>query len=199
LLLAGACSAGTTTSVHTLPTKPADREVQLDRVKLRAKLAERRAVTFERFLAYRNARVYPINHVPGSGAQHIWLDDNGNLCAAATLLSKDWGRDAAIAVGAKNRGIRLADTKTGALADWMLATGMTRAELVAIQAPSIGVDDGSWRNPGEPVIAMTPNERLFQMYLDLERQLRDLWDENLDLATDALLARPELARQLLSA
>jgi hypothetical protein len=36
--------------------------------------------------------------------------------------------------------------------------------------------------------------RLYQIYVDVERQLAGLWEENLDHAVDALMARPELAR-----
>jgi hypothetical protein len=41
------------------------------------------------------------------------------------------------------------------------------------------------------------NDRLYQLYTDVERQLRSLWDRNLDAAVDALTRRPELARALL--
>src|SRR5687767_11129582 len=73
--------------------------VAIDRAAVRAKLAERRETTVKSFLAYRDARVYPINQLPGGGFRHVWIDRDGNLCAAATLISKDWGRDATIRVG----------------------------------------------------------------------------------------------------
>ena len=68
------------------PAKPA-----IDRAALRAKLAERRALTMSHFLAYRENRVYPLNTLPGGGMRHVWQDDNGNLCAAATLISTSPG------------------------------------------------------------------------------------------------------------
>ena len=39
--------------------------------------------------------------------------------------------------------------------------------------------------------------RLYQIYIDVERQLTSMWDESLDDATDALMKRPDLARELL--
>lgn len=200
LVFAGACTAGTATSTHTTPTKVIEPKpvVQLDRAAVRAKLAERRQLVFERFLAYRNARVYPINNLPGGGLRHVWLDDWGNLCAAATLISKDWGREASIEVGKANREIKLADVKSGPVADWILTSGLTHAELVAIQLPG---DDLSGRMPGQPVEPdprVVETNRMFGVYVDVERQIRGLWEENLDLATDRLMKRPDLAREILA-
>ena len=154
---------------------------------VRAKLAERRKLVIERFLAYREARVYPWNR--GTGAAHLWYDDDGNLCAAATLISYDWGRPAVFAIGSKDRAIELAKVKTGPLADWILTSGLTHHEIVAIQVPPMGVED-----------VMRPEEtrRLYALYVDVERQLRALDSENLELATDALMKRPDLMRQLLA-
>jgi hypothetical protein len=163
--------------------------MKLDRAKVRAALAERRKEVIERFLAYREARVYPWNRMPLS-TQHIWFDDQGNLCAAATLISKDWGRESTMKVGERDRGLQLAKVKKGEVADWILTSGLTHHEIVAIQVPAIGVDD--------PMLRAPEIERLYAIYNDVERQLRTLGDENLDLATDALMKRPDLARQLLA-
>lgn len=165
-----------------------DNQTEIDRAALRAKLAERRAVTFNNFLAYRDAMVYPINELPGGGVRHVWRDNNGNLCAAATLISKDWGRDAAIRVGKQNVELKLADIKAGPVLDWMLTSGMTRSELVAIQLP------GHMDMPTERELEIN---RMFSIYQDVERQVRSLDQQNLDLATDELMKHPALARQLL--
>jgi hypothetical protein len=162
-------------------------QVQIDRAKLKAKLLERRKQTVKNFLAYRDARVYPINTLPAGGYQHVWLDENGNLCAAATLVSKDWGREVAIRIGQTNNQIKIADA-TGELADWILTSGMTRAELVAIQVPGFQYDRGE---------RTREIERLYGIYMDVERQINSLWDKNLDLAVDELIKRPDLARGLI--
>lgn len=192
LLLASSLS--TAVAAKTAPTQTVAAEtrmiVQLDRAQVRAKLAERRAVMIARFLAYREARVYPWNRSSMMLPTHLWFDDMGNLCAAATLISKDWGRDSTLKFGENNRVIALADVKSGEIADWMLTSGLTHHEIVAIQAPAIGVDD--------PMMRQLEVERLFALYTDVERQLRTLGDENLDLATDALMKRPDLARQLIA-
>jgi hypothetical protein len=162
---------------------------EIDRAKLRDALAQRRQVSLDRFLAYREARTYPINTY-GDGLQHVWLDELGNLCAAATIIAGDWGYDVTAAVSREDNFVRLADIKSGPLADWMLTSGLTHAELVAIQEPMMR----------EPRPQASPEEitRLYTVYTSVERQIRSLWDENLDAATDALMARPDLAEQVLA-
>lgn len=186
LMLVTACATG---SVH--PAKPVPQATRIDRAQLRAKLAARRAVVLERFLAYREARVYPVNNlIGGGGQQHVWLDEYGNLCAAATLISADWGRDVTIRIGQRNNQLKLADVTTGPVADWILTSGLTHHEIVAIQVPGSDMFQRTIQTPEEI-------QRLYQIYVDVERQLRGLADESLDAAVDALLKHPDLARQML--
>jgi hypothetical protein len=183
---AAACTAQAARKPTTVePTRIAT--AQIDRAKLKAKLIERRKQTVKNFLAYRDARVYPINTVLEGGYQHVWLDENGHLCAAATLVSKDWGREIAIRIGKTDNQLKIADA-TGELADWILTSGLTRAELVAIQVP--GFQD-------QVNLRTNENARLYAIYVDVERQINSLWDKNLDLAVDELIKRPDLARGLL--
>jgi hypothetical protein len=186
----GATDAGTGPDVVATTKDDA-----IDRAKLRSALAARRQVAVDRFLAYRDGRVYPKNsYMPG--LQHVWLDEEGNLCAAATLISADWGYDRAAAIAQQDNFIRLADVKDGALHDWMLTSGLTKHEIVAIQEPM------AFRGPVEPSvddpqIAMEI-ERLHGVYTSVDRQLHQLWDESLEEAVDALMSHPELAKKLLA-
>jgi hypothetical protein len=181
------CPSATTTPGIT--PKPPVVEVTLDRARVRAKLAERRQVMFDRFLAYREGRVYPINELPGGGFRHVWVDNYGNLCAAATLISKDWGKDATVRAGQTNKEIKMADVKSGPILEWLLESGMTRAEIVAIQVPGFQY---------EPTARDQEVNRLYQIYVDVERQIKSLDEQNLELATDELMKHPELARDLLA-
>lgn len=190
----GAC-AGTATIAPVKPDVIAPAK-QLDRAKLRQKLAARRDLNIQRFLAYREARVYPVSSTPGT--THLWFDEAGNLCAAATLISAEWGVEATMRVGEENLNLKLADVTTGPLADWILMSGLTKHEIVAIQAPMIGPGGGGGGEWRDPVIADPENQRLYNLYTDVERQIRSLRDANLDLATDALMKRPDLARALLA-
>lgn len=182
----GACAVSTAHAKD--PVAVVHNQTQIDRAALRAKLAARRADTFKNFLAYRDAMVYPVNELPGGGFRHVWIDRSGNLCAAATLISKDWGVEAATRVGKVDVEIKLANVKSGPVLDWMLTSGMTRSELVAIQLPG----DDFTISPREVEI-----NRMYSIYLDVERQVRSLDDQNLELAVDELMKHPALARQLL--
>ena len=187
--LLGACAATATTTPGTIrPTPDVVAPASPDRSVVRAKLAARRATVVQRFLAYRDARVYPINSI-SPGFQHVWVDGAGNLCAAATLISGDWGRDAAMKVGIPNVTIQLANVTSGPVMDWILTSGLTHHEIVAIQVP--GFDMGEMPRESEV-------QRLYTIYVDVERQLSSLASVSLGEATDALLARPDLARAFLA-
>jgi hypothetical protein len=173
----------------------------LDRAQVRAALDARRKVTIQRFLAYRDAKVYPVNPGPDATA-HVWIDRAGHLCAAATLVSLDWGRDAAINAGKADVHLKLANARTGPLADWILTSGLTRHELVAIQLPGSFVNRRPPPNvapePVTPSPQLAETTRMFHIYQDVERQLTALYADSLDEATDALMQHPDLARALLA-
>jgi hypothetical protein len=173
-----------------IPGPPAvELPVQPVRAQVRAKLAERRKLVVDRFLAYREARVYPVNL--GSARAHVWIDGNANLCAAATLIGKDWGREIAIAAARGNNALKLADVKSGLIADWILTSGLTHREIVAIQLPG-----DTWRM--EEAARGQEIARMHGIYVDVERQIRATWNDSLDLATDAVVKRPELVAELLA-
>lgn len=167
---------------------------KIDRARLRAALATRRQQSFDRFIAYREGRVYPENTYQ-NGALHVWLDASGHLCAAATIISGDWGRAATERVASEDNFIALADVHDGPLADWILTSGLTHSEIVAIQVPPMRPDPGIVMPEPDP--RSQEIARLYNMYVDVERQISGMWDENLDSATDALMKRPDLARALL--
>jgi hypothetical protein len=187
----GACSPATQPRTVATPkpivVKP--EAPAIDRAKLRAALSARRDTVVARFLAYRDAGVYPINTFSDQ-PEHIWLDAYGHLCAAATLVSEDWGYSAAANVSLENNFIKMADVHDGPLSDWVLTSGLTHHEIVSIQVLPVQPDPEEQRNDQETA-------RLYTLYVDVERQLRAMWDESLDDATDALMKRPDLARALI--
>lgn len=189
----GQVADGPAAPIKILPVKPT-----VTRAQVRAKLAERRKLTIQRFLAYREARVYPVNtNVGVPGAMHIWLDEFGNLCAAATIIAEDWGRDASENVARENNNIALASVTEGELYNWILTSGMTQAEIVAIQAPGFA-GGGGWRPEPVENPRLAEITRLYQLYTDVERQIRSLDKHNLDLAVDELMKHLELARDLVA-
>ncbi|MEO8700659.1 MAG: hypothetical protein ABI867_11475, partial [Kofleriaceae bacterium] len=112
-----------------------------DRDTVRAKLLANRRANLERFRTYQARGEFPSNTYT-DGLENVWIDADGHLCAAATII-KASGSGALVAqVGRDNNFIRLADVRDGALMDWMLTSGLTQEELVAIQRPFQGVGAG---------------------------------------------------------
>src|SRR5690242_18149052 len=80
----------------------------VDRAQVKAALAARRKQNLALFHAYRTGGVYPHNFVQ-DGKLNVWLDDEGHLCAAATMIANSGHRDLAMSVPDMNNFIRLAD------------------------------------------------------------------------------------------
>ena len=176
----------------------------VDRTKVRAKLASNRAANLARFRAYQAKGVFPSN-VYANTKLNVWLDEDGHYCAAATIIQMS-GNDELVAQTAEdNNFIKLGDVTQGALMDWILTSGLTQAEIAAIQEPFMPVG-GRMRQPmpieaPPPVIITkrtTEDQRLGKKYSQVEAQIVKSREKSLDLATDRLMKSPELAAQLLA-
>src|SRR5512139_657623 len=107
-----------------------------DRAAVKKALEKRRAKNLAAFRAYRKAGVYPHNTVR-PGPLNVWIDTDGHLCAAATMIAKDGKLKLVEETGKTNNQIRLLNVTEGALLDWMLTSGFTLEEIDRIQAPMI--------------------------------------------------------------
>ena len=170
---------------------------KLDRAKVKAALAKRRAQNLALFRAYRNAGVYPHNFFT-TGKLNVWLDDEGRLCAAATIIANSGNRDLVMKIAEDNNFIRLADVMDGELMDWILTSGLTQEEIVAIQEPFSGarMQPNVVPNP-EP--RLVEDNRLRARYAQVDRMIVKGTKQSLDRAVDRLMANPSLAKQLLAA
>jgi hypothetical protein len=173
----------------------------LDRASIRAKLAANRAANLVRFRAYQQRGVFP-NNTYTAQKLNVWHDEAGHLCAAATII-KASGQDALVArVAEQNNFIRLADVSQGPLMDWILTSGLTQAEIAAIQEPMMPISRQPVMEPSDPVLvdaAMRKREdkRLLAKYREVEAQIRKNQKQSLELATDRVMKRPDLAWALL--
>ena len=196
----------TASSGSAVAGEPAARAVRLDRAAIRAKLAKNRAANLARFRVYQRKGVFP-NNTYTDGKLNVWRDAFGNLCAAATIIQLS-GNDALVQqTGEQNNFIRLADVTDGPLLDWILTSGLTQDEIVAIQEPMMGVRD---RVPEPhdlepaPILAVDgrlrriEDRRLIRTYRHVDRQIVKHRNRSLDAATDRLLAHPDLAQQFLA-
>lgn len=173
----------------------ADRIQVVDRAQVKAALAARRKQNLALFNAYRTGGVYPHNFV-ADGKLNVWLDDEGHLCAAATIIANSGNRDLAMSVPTTNNFVRLADVTDGALMDWMLTSGFTQEEIAAIQEPFMGRMQPIQEQPSAQRLA--EDRRLARRYAQVERQLIKARKKSLELTVDRLMQHPELAAQLVA-
>jgi hypothetical protein len=159
----------------------------VDRARLRARLLENRRANIARFHAYRIAGVYPSN-VFTSSVDNIWRDQQGHFCAAATIIRASGELELVDQIAEENNFFRLADVSQGPVMDWILTSGLTQAELVMIQKPTVGID---------PKLRAAETRRLASLYRDIERKLLAKQRANLDLAVDRLMRQPHLAQRFL--
>ena len=107
---------------------------RVSRAQVRRALIANRDANLARFRAYYRQQSYPSN-VYVDGLANVWRDEAGRLCAAATLMRAS-GQGALVeSIAEQNNFIRLADVTQGPTHDWILTSGFTQAELVAIQKP----------------------------------------------------------------
>lgn len=103
-------------------------------------LAARRAQMIGWLREYREAGQYPTD---ASGrVASVFVGVNGVRCPMAELLHKSGRDDLVAAVARDNNIVRLADVRQGPLYDWMLASGLTLAEIDMVQG--IAMIDYGW-------------------------------------------------------
>lgn len=181
--------------------KPAPRLNERTRARLRTVLAARRTKNVAAFRAYAHRGVYPHNFIT-NGELNIWIDGDGRMCAAATMIFRSGQKALVRQVAKDNNFIRLADVSDGALLDWILTSGLTHDEVVAIQAPMVG-------GPREPMPIqhetppqdwrITEDARLRAVYAQVLVDLTSARADSLEAAIDALTFRPDLVAKLLRA
>ena len=172
----------------------------VSRAQVRAALVKARAQNLARFRAYQKKGVFPsTTYAPGK--LNVWIDEDGNLCAAATIINAS-GRSALVQqVGEQNNFIRLADVKQGALMDWILMSGLTQDEIVAIQEPFVRVSPEP--EPQQPILVdaklrAQEDARLRATSRAVDKQIVKNAKGSLDRATDKLMKRQDLARKLVA-
>jgi hypothetical protein len=192
-------SAGAPRFSQPPPSANADRIAPthvVDRAKVRARLAANRTANLDRFRAYQTAGVFPHNTY-ADGKLNVWIDADGHICAAATII-KASGQAALVAkAGEQNNFIKLGDVKQGPLMDWILTSGLTQDEIAAIQEPFEGQDD-TRRFRGRIVRNWDSEDaRLRAKYKQVDAAIVKSQAASLDAATDRLMANPVLASKLI--
>ena len=198
---AGASAGAAAADVYVPQLRVAPRA--LDRAAVRAALAKARATNLAAFRAYQVKGVFPSNTFKGRKL-NVWLDKDGNLCAAATIIKMAGQDDLVTKVAEQNNFIRLGDVKQGPLMDWILTSGLTQDEIAAIQEPFMPVMREPRPEPTAPILVdaklrKAEDARLAAKYKTVTKQIVKSQDKSLDKATDRLMKNRELAWQLIDA
>lgn len=152
-------------------------------------LKARRAKNLKAFRTYRKGGVYPHNFVR-RGPLNVWMDRDGHLCAAATMIDKDGKHDLVIETAKTNNALRLLDVTEGELMSWILTSGFTIEEIDRIQAPMVMPDERRMPNYA------AEDAKLAAGYVKTDTWLVKREKASLEIAAKRLMENPELARQL---
>ena len=196
-------------------TSPSARQVApVDgRARVRAELAAHRVQEIARLRDYASAGAFPVNTTQRPTG-HFFKDVAGRYCAVANLVHQDGRDDLVDEVVRTNNALVVADVRTGALHDWILASGLTQEELARIQLPAPMVrmpiaptalvaanptTTAAPHLPSQPGAAPLPTEeemreRVRAHLAVVEAELVRDTKESLDLAADRLVqAHPPAA------
>jgi hypothetical protein len=167
------------------------------RTRLRKVLAAHRRKNIDAFAGYARRGVFPHNF-DTSGALNVWIDEEGHRCAAATMIFRSGARKLVRDIGRTNNNIMLGRVSTGPVMDWILTSGLTQAEVAAIQEPFMGRPDlPADPEPGSPDWRTAEDFRLKARYAEVLEDLNTDPYVSIDAAIDALATRPDLVARLL--
>jgi hypothetical protein len=175
-----------------------------DPAALRAALVKQRATNLARFHNYRKAGVYPHNTYQPT-AVNVWKDNDGHLCAIATLIEDEGHDDLVQTVAVESNFVRIAELTSGPVLDWVLTSGLTQEEAVMIQQPSPEeVEAQEWEYKMQQRKLARAQRRadnkLEESYITVEQTLKTkrIAEAGLDVAVARLEKRPDLAAALLA-
>lgn len=176
----------------------------LDRATIRSRLVANRAANLARFRAYQSKGTFPSNTY-GKRKLNVWRDEAGHLCAAATIINDSGMTDLVDRVAEQSNFIRLGDVQQGPLMDWILTSGLTQAEIAAIQEPFMSVEQqrrmaGLAPRPMpdiNPRLRTAEDLRLTRKYEQVTAMIVKNQKQSIELAVDRLMKHPDLAWQLI--
>jgi hypothetical protein len=174
----------------------------VERAAVRARLAAHRAQQIEQLHAYGERGEFP-RQVTSQAPLHVFRDDAGRLCAVANLIDKDGRGDLVLATARTRNELAIAGVEDGPILDWALASGLTREELVRIQAPAPPLlparmpppapprpADVARNDAARPVSVAEMTAAIRAHVREVEAELRDGTEPSLDVAVERLLATP---------
>jgi|GEM_PF-3595299 len=110
-------------------------------------LRAERARNLDRLHEYRLRAIYPRNYDHPDRLLPCFIDRNGAICAVGYLIEMSAGRAAAERINARYQYATVAAMNDPDIYNWIARSGLTRAEVEAIQRPEMGVRDGRFNAP----------------------------------------------------
>ncbi len=122
----------------------------------RQKLLAARRVQLRRLAAYRDRGSFPLNEGQSAQPAPIFVDRHGTACAVGHLMRCSGRADDVDSIAKHDNLVYVPDAAQGAVAAWVLTSGLTLEEAALIQpgyywAPN-GQVDASAYEPGEPAL-----------------------------------------------
>jgi hypothetical protein len=207
LLLSAACSTpAPTPDSFAPPTSPTSApEPAVDRLGLRAELADHRALQIAHLHAYALAGQFPHN-VTTAPSLHLFRDPKGRLCAVANLIQTDGRGDLVEATVLAQNDLAIADVHGGQMMEWIERSGLTQEELVRIQVPApflgkrmrpaeaLPLELYADGRPTPPSPETQMNAEIAKHAAEVEAELRADTERSLDVAVERLVAAAGAAR-----
>jgi hypothetical protein len=172
----------------------------IDRVALRAQLAAHRAQQIAHLQAYGEAGQFPHNTTTAPSL-HMFRDPEGRLCAVANLVQTDGRADLVETTVRDHNDLAVADVHDGPMMDWMVSSGLTQEELVAIQAPApmimftppkpkhVTPPPINVAKPTPPAMSESQmNAAILHHVEEMEAALKDGTERSLDVAVERYVA-----------
>jgi hypothetical protein len=157
----------------------------------RAELAANRAALLDWLHDYWVAGEFPLDELQRPAS--VFRDRVGRECPMARMITLSGHGELVAEVVRKNNHLRLADVHDGPLMDWMLASGLTRDEIVLVQGAA-DIDYGSFQLQftSESTMTAAAHDEVRTRVRNAEAQLRAQTATSLDIASAALPAGPRV-------
>jgi hypothetical protein len=103
-----------------------------------AELRAERMRNLDRLRDYWTRGEYPVNYENPTAWEPCFIDAKGAICAVGYLVEQSAGREVAEKINSQYQYATIKEIDAPVLEQWIARSGLTKAEVVTIQGPSLG-------------------------------------------------------------
>jgi len=107
-----------------------------------AELRAERMRNLDRLRDYWTRAEYPVNYDHPTAWEPCFIDKKGAICAVGYLVEQSAGRELAEKINSRYQYATIKEIDAPELADWITHSGLSKAEVVTIQGPSMEWEGG---------------------------------------------------------